>query len=100
MRSTDHDCAAHRRAPPILTFNMVRGAPNGNVSCCSKNAARASLTVDGPSAAMDPAVFTSELNGDEGLDLRLRLGKLQIARSSCSSGSRSEERRVGKECRS
>ena len=47
---------AHRRAPPIWTFNMVRGAANGSVSCCSSSAARASDTVDGASAATDPAV--------------------------------------------
>ena len=30
-----HDCAATRRAPPIGTLNIVCGATNGRVSCCS-----------------------------------------------------------------
>ena len=56
IRSSDHDCAATRRAPPIGTFNMVRGAPKGRVNCCSSNAARANASVDGASAATDPTV--------------------------------------------
>src|SRR6202000_1995675 len=82
IRSTGQDCAAQRRAPPILTLSMVRGAPNGSVSCCSNRAARASDTVDGASAARDPAVRVRALNGDGGVDLRLRLGRLHGARTS------------------
>ena len=52
MRSSYQDCAAHRRAPPMGTLNMVRGATKGSVSCCSSRAARASLTGE-PSAATD-----------------------------------------------
>ena len=42
-----------------MTFNMVRGAPKGSVNCCSNSAARASDTVEGASAAIDPAVRSS-----------------------------------------
>ena len=46
IRSSDQDCAAHRRAPPIGTLSMVRGARNGRVSCCSSSAARPRVTVE------------------------------------------------------
>ena len=46
IRSRDQDCAAHRRAPPMGTLSMVRGARNGMVSCCSTSAARPSCTVE------------------------------------------------------
>jgi hypothetical protein len=53
-RSIAQDCAATRRAPPIGTLNIVRGAPYGSCSCCSSSAERASDSVEGASAATDP----------------------------------------------
>jgi hypothetical protein len=34
-RSSDQDCAANRRAPPIGTLNIVFGASNGSAAAVS-----------------------------------------------------------------
>src|ERR1700742_4811189 len=88
-RSSDHDCAAHRRAPPMGTLSMVRGAANGSVSCCSTSAARASDHVEGPNAATDPTVCLKACHRDRADEWLcfLRRGRFQIACSSGSSGS-------------
>src|SRR6201995_2071956 len=88
-RSMPHDWAATRRAPPIGTLNMVRGAANGRVSCCSTSAARASDHVEGANAAIDPTVSRNVCNRDLTTELLafLRRGSDQIGRNSGSSGS-------------
>src|SRR5581483_11068485 len=84
-RSSDQDWAAQRRAPPILTLNIVCGAVIGSVSCCSNSAARASFTVEGASPTTDPAVLARAPNGDEPPDFgRGRRGSVHIARTSVS----------------
>ncbi len=80
------DWAATRRAPPIGTLSMVRGAANGNVSCCSTSAARASDHVEGPYAATDPASLV-RLGRFDFSGSRRRRGRSQIACMSVFSGS-------------
>ena len=59
-RSSGQDCAANRRAPPILTLNIVLGAANGRVNCCLTSAALAIFSVDGPRPIIDPTVEPTE----------------------------------------
>ena len=65
MRRSGHDCAAQRRAPPIGTFNMVLGARNGNVSCCSRSAERAMPSIEAPERGIDLMVPASVCSRDE-----------------------------------
>src|SRR5690242_8721653 len=76
MRASGHDCAATRRAPPIGTLNMVLGARNGNVNCCSNSAALATESVDGASEATDPTtpVIDCRADRDSPESLLLRFG--------------------------
>jgi hypothetical protein len=94
MRSNDQDCAATRRAPPIRTLNIVRGARKGRVSCCSSSAARASFSVDGANANADPAVrpACSIKEGRLPDVLCSRGARLQGTRSSSSDGSEAKAR--------
>ena len=64
MRASGHDCAATRRAPPIGTLNIVLGARNGSVSCCSSSAALATDSVEGARAATDPTVPVIDCSAD------------------------------------
>ncbi len=64
MRASGHDCAATRRAPPIGTLNIVLGARNGSVSCCSISAALATESVDGARAASEPTVPVIDCSAD------------------------------------
>src|SRR5215212_11662377 len=64
IRASGHDCAATRRAPPIGTLNIVLGARNGRVSCCSTSAARATDTVEGASEASDPTAPVTVCSAD------------------------------------
>src|SRR5262245_47725088 len=76
MRSSDQDWAAHRRAPPIGTLSIVRGARNGRVNCCCTSAARPRAIVDGAYRATDrivPVSF-SHRPDDVGAGVRRRAG--------------------------
>ena len=48
IRSSGHDCAATRRAPPIGTLNIVFGARNGSVRLLLESAALATDSVEAP----------------------------------------------------
>src|SRR4029453_10247456 len=88
--ASGHDCAATRRAPPIDTLNIVLGARNGRVNCCSTSAALATASVDGASDATDPTapviVCRADLDSAESLFLRLA-PSVHGTRTSRSSGS-------------
>src|SRR6476661_1606895 len=71
-RASGHDCAATRRAPPIGTLNIVFGARNGRVNCCSNSAALATERVEGASEATDPTAPAIDCRGErDGPPLRL-----------------------------
>ncbi|BCI78548.1 hypothetical protein MTY66_01730 [Mycolicibacterium sp. TY66] len=88
IRAIGQDCAATRRAPPILTLNIVFGALNVRVRFCSNNTARATRNADGARPAAAPTVPTAEPIRD-GLcfGARLRDGRSHGTRTSCSDGS-------------
>ena len=48
----------------MFTLNIVFGARNGRVRCCSKSAALATARPDGASPATAPAVSTSDFSGE------------------------------------
>ena len=90
IRASGHDCAATRRAPPIGTLNIVFGARNGSVSCCSKSAALATESPEGASEAIDPTapVIDCSADRDSSESLLLRFGpSVHGTRISRSSGS-------------
>lgn len=88
MRSMAQDWAATRRAPPILTLNMVFGALNVRVRFSSNNTARATLKADGARPAAAPTVSNAEPTNDEPcLGARLRDGRSHGTRTSVSAGS-------------
>ena len=78
IRASGHDCAAARRAPPIGTLNIVLGARNGSVSCCSTSAALATDSADGASEATDPTapVIDCKADRDWPESLLLRFGPM------------------------
>ena len=65
-----------RRAPPMGTLNIVLGARNGRVSCCSNSAALATESVDGASEATDPTASVIDCRADRDCpeSLLLRFG--------------------------
>jgi hypothetical protein len=94
IRVSGHDCAATRRAPPILTLNMVFGALKVLVSSCSSKAARATLKVDGASPNAAPAAPSAEPINEEDAASRLRDGRSHGTRMSTSVGSSDSVRMV------
>src|SRR6185437_8697361 len=89
-RASGHDWAATRRAPPMGTLNIVLGARNGRVSCCSTSAALATDSVDGASEATEPtaSVIDCRVDRDSPLFLVLCFGpSVHGTRTSRSSGS-------------
>ena len=90
MRARGHDCAATRRAPPIGTLNIVLGARNGRVSCCSSSAARATDSADGANEATAPTAPVIDCRVDRDASARLSLcfgPSVHGTRTSRSSGS-------------
>ncbi len=95
-RSIGQDCAAQRRAPPIGTFRMVLGAPNGSVNCCSMKPLRARLSTEGPNPTAErPSCARPPSTDEPGLpSARGRSLVPQVTRKSRFCGSADKARRI------